>query len=176
MPTWRRTDEGAGQRVVATVPPRPWRILLAADDPDVSELLARVLATDGHLVRRAVNHQATLVALLNEPADCVVLDLTRAGAGGNLKLLDALRSSEDEHLAGSRVVLCGGRGSNRLFSWESGIDAFLQHPFHARELLDAVAAVVERPEEERRRHRRQQSDRARLEGRSAPAAPAPDQP
>ncbi len=175
MPSWRRTEDSGDSRV-ATVPPRPWRILLAADDPDVGELLARILATDGHLVRRAVNHQATLVALLNEPADCVVIDLTRAGMGGNLKLLDALRTSEDERLSTSRVVLCGGRAANRLFSWESGIDAFLQHPFHARELLGAVTAVVERPDEERRRYRRQQADRARSEGRSAPTEPRPDAP
>lgn len=160
----RRRDEAT------TWPPeRPWRILLVADDPDVSELLARVLATDGHQIRRAVSQQAAMVALLNDPPACVVLDLTRSGTGGNLKLLDAIRTAEDVTVATTRVVLCGGKAANRLFSWESGVDAFLQHPFHARELLAEVAAVVERPDAERQAHRRQQADLARLEVR--PGAP-----
>ena len=149
-------------------PSRPWHILVVADDPDGAEVMIRVLARAGHEVSNAPAQQATLGSLTRRAVQCVVLHLTVAGAGGNLKVLDAIRTNPDDRVSGARVVLCSPGGTNRLFAWESGVDGFLAAPFHADELLAQVTEVVERPESERRSYRRVQRDQARDSGRRDP--------
>lgn len=164
MPLRRSKTDGDHWKV----PARPWHVLVAADDPDGAEILVRLLARAGFEVSTAPAQQATLVALTRRPIQCVLLDLTLAGAGGNLKVLDAIRTNPDDRVSGARVVLCSPGGTNRLFAWESGVDGFLAAPFHADELLAQITEVVERPESERRSHRRVERDRARDGGRRDP--------
>ena len=147
---------------------RPWHVLVVADDPDGAELMVRVLARAGHEVSTAPAQQATLVALTRRLVHCVVLDLTVAGSGGNLKVLDSIRTNPDERVAGARVVLCSPGGTNRLFAWESGVDGFLSSPFHVDTVLAEIQEVVERPESERKQHRRTERDHARDAGRRDP--------
>ena len=94
------------------------------------------------------------------PFNASILNLTVAGSGGNLKVLDAIRTNPDDRVSTARVVLCSPGGTNRLFAWESGVDGFMAGPFHVDELLAEVREVVERPESDRRTHRRIQRDRA----------------
>jgi DNA-binding response OmpR family regulator len=132
------------------------KVLVVNDDDGSCELLCRLLLRAGHAVERASNREQTLSILdILRPA-CVVLDLTAGGIGRNLQLLDAIRSQLDTALASTRVVLIAHQTSNRMFSWQAGTDAFLVRPFHADELVEAVADVLTRPEEERIRHRRRE--------------------
>ena len=149
-------------------PPRPWHVLVVADDPDGAELMVRLLARAGHEVSSAPAQQATLVALTRRTVHCVVLNLSVAGSGGNLKVLDAIRTNPDDRVSGARVVLCSSGGTNRLFAWESGVDGFLASPFHVDELIAQIQEVIERPDTERRSHRRAERDLARDGGRRDP--------
>jgi DNA-binding NtrC family response regulator len=149
-------------------PKRPWHVLVVADDADGAEIMVRLLARAGHEVSAAPAQQATLGALTRRAVHCVVLNLTVAGSGGNLKVLDAIRTNPDERVAGARVVMCSPGGTNRLFAWESGVDGFLSSPFHVEALLDEIQEVIERPESERKRHRRTARDHARDTGRRDP--------
>jgi DNA-binding response OmpR family regulator len=130
--------------------------------------MIRVLARAGLEVSGAPAQQACLVSLTRRTVHCVVLHLTVAGAGGNLKVLDAIRTNPDDRVSTARVVLCSPGGTNRLFAWESGVDGFLAAPFHADELLAQINEVVVRPESERRTYRRVQRDQARDGGRRDP--------
>ncbi|HTN81905.1 MAG TPA: response regulator [Acidimicrobiales bacterium] len=150
------------------VPHRPWHVLVVADDPEGAEIMVRLLARAGHEVSAAPAQQSALVALTRRPVQCVVLNLSVAGSGGNLKVLDAIRTNPDDRVSNARVVLCSRGGTNRLFAWESGVDGFLAGPFHIDELLAQISEVVERPESERRSHRRKERDQAREAGRKDP--------
>jgi len=141
------------------------------DDEGACELLARLLTNAGHRVDRAHNADQALAQLNFGPVDCVLLDLASGGIGANLKLLDTLRSSMSKTISGVRVVLVGQAASNRLFSWQAGIDAFLVRPFHANELLAQLGEVLSRPDAERARHRRKELDAASAEGRAGVAVP-----
>jgi DNA-binding response OmpR family regulator len=143
-------------------------VLAVADDPDGAEILVRLLARAGNEASLAPAQQATLAALTRRPVHCVVLNLTIAGSGGNLKVLDAIRTNPDDRVSGARVVLCSPGGVNRLFAWESGVDGFIAAPFHIDELLGQIREVVERPDAERRSHRRIERDAARDGGRRDP--------
>jgi DNA-binding response OmpR family regulator len=149
----------------------PSHILVVNDDQGACELLCRLLTNAGHEVQRAHNSEQALGQLGVGRVDCVVLDLATGGIGQNLKLLDTIRSSMAANVAKVRVVLVAQQTSNRMFSWQAGIDAFVVRPFHANELLAQVAEVLSRPDTERARHRRRELDAASAEGRSGHAQP-----
>jgi len=139
-------------------------ILVVNDAPGACELLVRLLGRAGHEVERAHNQDQAMAQLAVARIDCVVLDLATGGIGQNLKLLDLIRSSVTKSTAGVRVVLVAQQSSNRVFSWQAGIDAFLARPFHADELLAQINEVLSRPDAERERHRRRELDAASAEG------------
>ena len=151
--------------------PGPTQVLVVNDDEAACELLCRLLVNAGHRVQRAHNSGQALAQLNVGRVDCVVLDLATGGIGQNLKLLDTIRSAMTNQVSGVRVVLVAQQTSNRMFSWQAGIDAFLVRPFHANELLGQIAEVLSRPDNERARHRRRELDAASAEGRTGHAEP-----
>jgi DNA-binding response OmpR family regulator len=122
-------------------------------------------------VQRAHNADQALGQLSVGRVDCVVLDLATGGIGQNLKLIDTIRSSVTKAISDVRVVLVAQQTSNRMFSWQAGIDAFLARPFHANELLEQVNEVLSRPDGEREHHRRRELDAASAEARPGVAQP-----
>ncbi len=154
------------KRKVEEIGTGPKRVLVVNDDEGAIELLARLLERSGYDVARATHYDESLAQLMEFRPDCVVLDLATGGIGQNLKLLDTIRSHTDDKVASSRVVLVAHHSSNRLFSWQAGIDGFLLRPFHADELPAAVEDVLNRPDEERARHRRRELEAAQSDGRT----------
>lgn len=141
---------------------QPTRVLVVHDDVDGCELLVRVLSGAGYVVSRAHDFDEMSDLLSDERApNCLVLDVTSGGIGGNLKLLDAVRQHRNPDIAGARVVLVSSSTSNALFSWQAGIDEFLVRPMHANDLIGAIASAVDRPETDRRQHRRRMVDAAK---------------
>ena len=144
----------------------PARVLVVNDDEGACELLVRLLTRAGHDVERAHNSDHALGQLSVGRFDCVVLDLATGGIGQNLKVVDTIRTAMPKTIAGVRVVLVAPQSSNRVFSWQAGIDAFIARPFHADELLAQINDALARPESDRERHRRQEFDAAAAEGPS----------
>jgi DNA-binding response OmpR family regulator len=138
-------------------------VLVVQDDQDALELLRRLLERAGYDVLTAPSHDRAMAVAAAEHPDVAVLDLGASGA--NLKLLDAIRHSRDSAVQSVRVVLLARQGSNPMFSWQSGIDGFLDRPFHADALVEEVGSVLARSDADRPRHRREQQEKARVEGR-----------
>jgi DNA-binding response OmpR family regulator len=149
----------------------PAHILVVNDDLDGCELLCRVLEQAGYAVGRAHDQSEAVGKVSDAPPDCVLLDLGAGGIGTNLKLLDALRTSNSPAVASVRVVLATAQTHNRMFSWQAGVDAFLLRPFHVNDLLRDIADVLDRPDDERARHRRSQLTEATATGRSTESRP-----
>jgi DNA-binding response OmpR family regulator len=164
----RGTKTEHGGRAVDAAPAR---VLVVNDDEGACELVCRILAAAGHTVERAASNDQALGMLNLMRPDCVVLDLATGGIGQNLKLLETIRSHMDVGVANSRVVLIAHQTSNRMFSWQVGIDSFLVRPFHADELVHDVAEVLARPEDDRARHRRRELDAATSQGRTLDVQP-----
>src|SRR3954454_12806681 len=162
-----KADQPAG----AAFEKGPAHLLVVNDDDNACELLCRLLASAGHRVQRALNADQALSQLNLRGIDCVILDLTTGGIGQNLRLLDTIRQSMNPDVAKVRVVLVAQQTSNRMFSWQAEIDAFVVRPFHINELLTQVAEVLARPDTERARHRRRELDAASAEGRTGHAEP-----
>jgi DNA-binding response OmpR family regulator len=145
-------------------------VLVVNDDDGAAELLVRLLTRAGYDVERATDQLDARARLIATVPDVAVLDLG-GGVGTSLKLLDSIRSHTDPGVANLRVVLLANQASNRMFSWQSGVDAFLVRPFHADDLLRDVAQVLDRNEEERTRHRRARLAEARTDGRTIEPRP-----
>ena len=145
--------------------PGTQRVLVVNDEPDACELLVRILraAPARYEVDRAGDQISLTERLVADPpVDCVVVDVTTGGIGGGLKLLDAVRNSLDPHIAALPVVLVAPSTSSAMFSWQAGVDELLVRPFHARDLVAAVGAAINRSEDERPRHRRRALDAAKI--------------
>ena len=137
----------------------PGRVLVVHDDHEGCELLVRILGVAGHQVARAHDFEEMSDLLVDgEAPDAVLLDVNTGGIGGNLKLLDAVRNHGNADVAAARVVLVASNASSAMFSWQAGIDEFLPRPFHADDLITAVAEALARPEADRRHHRRRMLD------------------
>jgi DNA-binding response OmpR family regulator len=137
----------------------PPRILVVNDDEDAGALVERVLTHAGFEVDRVTTTDDAVAHATGAPPALVVLDLS-SGVGGSLKLLETLRTHADPDLAAAGAVLISRQAGNRVFAWQSGIDALLVRPFHADELLREVTAVIRRTPDERARHRQEQQARA----------------
>ncbi len=138
-------------------------VLVVGDDADVVELIARIVDSGGWPATRTLNHDDAVQELrvasskLDKavPFAAVVCDFTSGGSSSSLKLLDLIR--HDDALEDTAVIILTSTLSNRSYAWQSGADGFLVRPFHADELISAVAEALERTPAERTSYRQQQA-------------------
>ena len=131
------------------------RVLVVDDDVPLCELLQEYLAGEGFEVEPAHDGEGGLARAAEGAFDLVVLDVMLPGRNG-LDVLRALRKT-----SGVPVVMLTARGEevDRIVGLELGADDYLPKPFHARELVARMRAVLRRTADE--------SDRA---ARSRPKA------
>ncbi|MXO66649.1 response regulator [Altericroceibacterium endophyticum] len=115
-------------------------IVLVEDDPQLRVLTARALQEHGYRVRSVATGAEMWVALDNQPADLIVLDIMLPGTNG-IDLLRQLRKESEVP-----VIFVSARGSeqDRILGLELGADDYLGKPFGSRELLARIGAVLRR--------------------------------
>ena len=122
------------------------QILVVDDDQEIRTLLAEYLESNGFGVRTLPDGRELLRALDERPVDLVVLDLMMPGRDG-LALCRDLRAR-----GRTPVLMLSARGEDvdRIVGLEMGADDYLAKPFHPRELLARIRAILARarPEEE----------------------------
>jgi len=123
---------------------RRLRVLLVEDHEDTAEMIASVLAMEGHEVRTAGDAPTALGILDRDgPFDLLISDLGLPGESG-LQLMRALRARGDG-LAG--IALSGyGQETDIESSLAAGFAAHLVKPAEPRVLLDAMERVAGRGE------------------------------
>ncbi|SFP70142.1 PAS domain S-box-containing protein [Geodermatophilus dictyosporus] len=134
-----------GERVPATapetVPARAGRVLVADDNADMRDYVARLLAPV-HRVQAVADGQAALEAAQADPPDLVVSDVMMPRLDG-VALLAALRA--DPRTARVPVVLLSARAGQEaaVEGLAAGADDYLVKPFSAQELLARVDAHLQ---------------------------------
>ncbi len=116
------------------------RILVAEDDPTISEVVARYLERDGNEVECVADGPTALNLAMATAPDLVVLDIMLPGLDG-LEVCRRLRAA-----TAIPVVLLTALGSEseRVTGLEHGADDYLTKPFSPRELVLRVRAVLRR--------------------------------
>lgn len=119
----------------------PARILIADDEADLRSLLQRYLGEQGMTVRAAPDAAAAEKLLARERFDVLVLDVMMPGEDG-LSLCRRLRAQGET----VPILMLTARGDpvDRILGLEMGADDYLPKPFHPRELLARVQAMVRR--------------------------------
>jgi two-component system phosphate regulon response regulator OmpR len=115
-------------------------ILVVDDDPNLRDLLASYLGSNGFTVAVAGDGVAMWAALTDTPADAIVLDLMLPGEDG-LALTRALRTKSSVP-----ILMLSARGEelDRVIGLEVGVDDYLAKPFGPRELLARLRALLRR--------------------------------
>jgi putative two-component system response regulator len=117
------------------------RIVVADDEPQVLNLVERVLTSGGYQVVAAGSGADALKALAAEPADLVLLDVCLGDLTG-FDICKKLKADPKTQLV--PVVLLTGRHdeSFRLQSIEAGADEFFLKPFDLEMLRARVRALI----------------------------------
>jgi DNA-binding response OmpR family regulator len=126
------------------------RVLLIDDDAALTRLVSEYLAGAGFSVEVAGDAAAGLASLRRtersgRPFALLILDLMLPDADG-LEVCRRLRGDPDPALAALPIVMLTARGeeTDRIVGLELGADDYLGKPFHPRELLARMRAVLRR--------------------------------
>jgi len=117
---------------------RPARVLVADDNADMREYIARLLA-GRHEVETVADGAKALAAARRQKPDVIVSDVMMPGMDG-LELLRAVR--EDASLGSVPVILLSARAGEEAVAEgvEHGADDYLVKPFTGRELIARLEA------------------------------------
>ena len=130
------------QEVVAV---RPLRVLLVEDSVANQRVAVGFLEREGHAVRVEADGAAAVSACAAERFDVVLMDLQMPEMDG-YEAMAAIRRREEEGGAGPTPIMAltaRASRSNEAACLAAGFDGYLLKPYRQRELLEAIAAVVE---------------------------------
>lgn len=117
------------------------RLLVIEDDFHIADLLARALASEGHVVEEAADGVTGLEDLRTGKFDVCILDLELPGLHGFRVLEEARRQGVTTPI----LILTGlDTAPERVRGLNLGADDFITKPFSIEELFARVNAVLRR--------------------------------
>jgi DNA-binding response OmpR family regulator len=116
------------------------QILVVDDDPEVRLLLRRCLERESYAVSEAASGEELFARLDRGGIDLITLDLALDGEDG-LDLARRVRSQRNVP-----IIMISGKGDtiDKVVGLELGADDYIAKPFHLREVLARVRAVLRR--------------------------------
>lgn len=115
-------------------------ILVVDDEPEVRALLRAGLEPEGFTVLEAEDGAGLMAQLGAHPVDLVTLDVRLSGEDG-FTLAREVRAKHNVP-----IVMISGKGDmiDRVVGLELGADDYIAKPFHMREVLARIRAVLRR--------------------------------
>ena len=115
-------------------------ILVADDDPSISQLVRLYLEKEGYAVRTADRGDRALEEFLRLPPDLMLLDVMLPGQDG-FQVLKAVRKAGN-----IPVIMLTARDDtiDKVLGLELGADDYITKPFDGKEMVARVKAVLRR--------------------------------
>jgi len=117
------------------------RLLLIDDDRDLCTMLEELLAGENFEVASVHTGPVALAHLARERVDLAVLDVMLPGMSG----FDVLRTLRRTNAVPVLMLTARGDAVDRIVGLEVGADDYLAKPFHPRELIARIRAILRRP-------------------------------
>lgn len=118
----------------------PPQLLLIDDDRDLCAMLEELLAGEGFGVASAHSGPAALAHVEQHRVDLAVLDVMLPGMSG----FDVLRTLRRRSALPVLMLTARGEAVDRIVGLEVGADDYLAKPFHPRELIARIRAILRR--------------------------------
>ena len=115
--------------------------LLIEDDSRISEFVVKGLEEQGHTVELATSGESARDLLLTGEWDIILMDIMLPGIDG-VQLIKLIRYKHN--LTPILVLSALGEADDKVLALDSGADDYLVKPFHFRELLSRINALVRR--------------------------------
>jgi DNA-binding response OmpR family regulator len=116
------------------------KILLAAPDPTIADVVCRYLEHEGHEVDHVLDGTTALNRALSASPDLVVLDIMLPGMDG-LEVCRRMRRTTTTPVV---LLTALGAQSDRIAGLEIGADDYVTKPFSPRELTLRIQGVLRR--------------------------------
>jgi DNA-binding response OmpR family regulator len=118
----------------------PVHVLVVDDEAEVRTLLRSGLEPEGFVVSEAQDGAGLMAHLESQPVDLVTLDVRLSGEDG-FTLARQVRAKHNVP-----IVMISGKGDmiDRVVGLELGADDYIAKPFHMREVLARIRAVLRR--------------------------------
>jgi len=115
-------------------------ILVIDDEPDMLQLLERILTSEGYRVVPAADGNYGLTLVRGTRPDLILLDIMMPGLNGFM-VLDSIRKYSDVPV----IMVTAKRGTEALQkALDLGADDYVEKPFRPGELLARVRAKLRR--------------------------------
>lgn len=115
-------------------------LLIVDDDAGIRDLLNEFLSQHDFQIYAAADGNAMRSILKNHSVDLIILDIMLPGEDG-LTLCRQLRAQSNIPIL---ILTAIGEEIDRIVGLEMGADDYLQKPFHPRELLARIKAILRR--------------------------------
>lgn len=115
-------------------------LLIVDDDAGIRDLLNEFLTQHDFQICLAADGNAMRTILKNQSIDLIILDIMLPGEDG-LTLCRQLRAQSNIPIL---MLTAIGEEVDRIVGLEMGADDYLQKPFHPRELLARIKAILRR--------------------------------
>jgi len=121
------------------------KILIADDEKDIVELIAYNLEQEGFTVSKALDGRKAWELVNAEKPDLVILDLMMPAIPG-MEVCRMIR--RQDATADLPIIMLTAKSDpvDKILGLEVGADDYLTKPFHVRELIARVRAVLRRSE------------------------------
>lgn len=115
-------------------------ILIVEDDPDINQLLAEILISEGYQVTQAYSGSEGKLCASQQPYSLYLLDLMLPGLTGE-ELLPIIRQ-----VSNAPVIVLSAKETpqDKVALLRTGADDYLTKPFHPDELLARIAICLRR--------------------------------
>lgn len=116
------------------------RILIIDDDQDLVQLLSQYLVSEGFLTQQCFDGVTGLAQAYDQDIDLILLDVMMPKLDG----YEVLRALGGQHKTPILMLTAKGDDSDRVLGLELGADDYLAKPFHHRELVARINAILRR--------------------------------